>query len=150
MSFLVLLLGLGVGLTVGLMGVGGGIVLVPALVYLLHFGQHLAQGTSLFLQLPPIGLGALQTYWKNGHVDLPAGLVCAAGFFAGGYFGSVVALQIPSRQLAMLFGVFLMGAALLLLRQGLDSPRQPGGSSKNADRSGATPSREPRTVEPQE
>lgn len=122
MSFLVLLLGLGVGLAVGLMGVGGGIVLVPALVYLLHFGQHLAQGTSLFLQLPPIGIGALHTYWKNGQVDLRAGLVCAAGFFVGGYLGSFAALKIPPRQLEMIFGIFLMGAALLLSRQVLVPP----------------------------
>lgn len=130
MSLFVLLLGLGVGLAVGLMGVGGGIVLVPALVYLLHFGQHLAQGTSLFLQLPPIGLGALHTYRKNGNVDLQAGLVCAAGFFAGGYFGSLVALEIPARELEIIFGVFLMGAALLLLRQGLDTPAKPRGTRK--------------------
>ncbi|MGH9795458.1 MAG: TSUP family transporter, partial [Candidatus Acidiferrales bacterium] len=58
-ALLILSLGLGVGVLVGLMGVGGGIVLVPALVYLLGYSQHLAQGTSLLLQLPPIGLGAL-------------------------------------------------------------------------------------------
>lgn len=125
MSFLILLLGCGVGLAVGLMGVGGGIVLVPALVYLLHFGQHLAQGTSLFLQLPPIGIGALHTYWKNGHVDLPAGVLCALGFFAGGYFGSLVALNIPPRGLEAIFGASLMGAALLLLRQTRPEPGRP-------------------------
>ncbi len=150
MSFLVLLLGLGVGLAVGLLGVGGGIVLVPALVYLLHFGQHLAQGTSLFLQLPPIGLGALHTYWKNGKVDLQAGLVCASGIFAGGYFGSVVALKIPSRELEMIFGVFLMGAALLLLRQGLDTPGRRRRNSKSEEPSDATPSRESRPGEPRQ
>ena len=58
------LLGLAVGLLVGFMGIGGGIVLVPAMVYLLHMNQHTAQGTSLFLQLPPLGLGALVLYWK--------------------------------------------------------------------------------------
>ena len=142
MSILVLLLGLGVGLAVGLMGVGGGIVLVPALVYLLHFGQHLAQGTSLFLQLPPIGIGALQTYWKNGNVDLQAGLVCAAGFFAGGYFGSLIALRIPPRELEIIFGVFLMGSALLLLRQGLATPPKPGGSRKRDTSTTGGPSRE--------
>ena len=125
MSLLVLLLGLAVGLTVGLMGVGGGIVLVPALAYLLHFGQHLSQGTSLFLQLPPIGIGALQTYWKNDQVELRAGLVCAAGFFAGGYFGSFAALKIPPRDLEAIFGVFLMGASLMLFRQARSEPRRP-------------------------
>ena len=88
----IILLGLGIGILVGLMGVGGGVVLIPSLVYLMQMNQHLAQGTSLLLQLPPIGLGALYFYWKNGNVDLRAGLVCAAGFLLGGYFGSVVAI----------------------------------------------------------
>lgn len=113
----VILLGLGIGVLVGLMGVGGGVVLIPALVYLMNMNQHLAQGTSLLLQLPPIGLGALYFYWKKGNVDLRAGLVCAAGFLLGGYFGSVVAIGISSARLRSLFGVFLMVAALLLMRQ---------------------------------
>lgn len=113
----ILLLGLGVGLLVGLMGVGGGIVLVPALVYLLGFGQHLAQGTSLLLQLPPIGIGALLFYWRQKRVDLRAGLVCAVGFLVGGYFGSDVALGTSREHLRGMFGVFLMMAAVLLFRQ---------------------------------
>jgi uncharacterized membrane protein YfcA len=114
---LILLLGLGVGLTVGLMGVGGGIVLVPALAYLLNMDQHVAQGTSLLLQLPPIGIGGLYFYWKQRHVDLRAGLVCALGFLCGGYFGSNLALSIPSHDLHALFGIFLMFAAVMLWRQ---------------------------------
>lgn len=121
----ILLLGLGVGILVGLMGVGGGIVLVPALVYLLGFGQHLAQGTSLLLQLPPIGLGALAFYWKQQRVDLRAGLVCAIGFLLGGYFGSDIALGISKENLQGLFGVFLMIAALLLFRQTQRAPAAP-------------------------
>ncbi len=114
----VVMLGLGVGVVVGLMGVGGGIVLVPALVVLAGMSQHLAQGTSLLLQLPPIGIGALVIYWRKGNVDLRAGLACAAGFLAGGWFGSYVAIQkISSQDLRGLFGVFLMVAALLLFRQ---------------------------------
>lgn len=114
---LLLLLGLGVGLAVGLMGVGGGIVLVPALVYLVQMDQHVAQGTSLLLQLPPIGIGGLYFYWKQRHVDLRAGLVCALGFLCGGYFGSDFALNIPSRDLHAMFGIFLMFAAVMLWRQ---------------------------------
>ena len=113
----IILLGLVIGVLVGLMGVCGGVVLIPALVYLMNMNQHLAQGTSLLLQLPPIGIGALYLYWKKGNVDLRAGLVCAAGFLLGGYFGSVVAIGIPSARLRSLFGVFLMVAALLLMRQ---------------------------------
>lgn len=121
----ILLLGLGVGILVGLMGVGGGIVLVPALVYLLGFGQHLAQGTSLLLQLPPIGIGALAFYWQKKRVDLRVGLVCAGGFLIGGYFGSDVALGISKENLQGLFGVFLMFAAVLLFRQTRRTPAPP-------------------------
>ena len=80
---IVLFLGLVVGVLVGLLGIGGGVVLVPALVYLLGYDQHLAQGTSLLILLPPIGLGALRQYWKNGNVDLQAGICCAVGFLLG-------------------------------------------------------------------
>ena len=118
----ILLLGLGVGILVGLMGVGGGIVLVPALVYLLGYSQHLAQGTSLLLQLPPIGLGALLIYWKKKRVDVRAGFVCATGFLLGGYFGSDVALHLSKENLRGLFGVFLMVAAILMFRQAPSVP----------------------------
>ena len=84
---LVLALGLAVGVLVGLLGIGGGVLLVPAMVYLLHFDQHLAQGTSLFILLPPTGLGALRQYWRAGQVDLRAGICCAIGFLLGGYVG---------------------------------------------------------------
>lgn len=114
MIAIVLLLGLGVGVLVGLMGIGGGIVLVPALVYLLHMDQHVAQGTSLLILLPPVGLGALHEYWKEGQVDLRAGIICAAGILVGGYFGGLIAVPLPSRPLKGLFGCFLMIAAYLL------------------------------------
>lgn len=113
----VVLLGLAAGVLIGLMGVGGGIVVVPMLVHLIGFGQHLAQGTSLFLLLPPIGLGALREYWKYGEVDLRAGIVCACGALAGGYGGSVVALLLPARHLKAIFGVFLILASILLVLQ---------------------------------
>jgi len=118
----ILLLGLGVGLLVGLMGVGGGIVLVPALVYLLGYSQHMAQGTSLLLQLPPIGIGPLVFYWKRRRVDVQAGIVCAAGFLLGGYLGSDIALAIDRRHLQGMFGAFLMVAAILLARQARSAP----------------------------
>jgi uncharacterized protein len=114
---IVLGLGLGVGMLVGLMGVGGGIVLVPALVYLLGYDQHTAQGTSLFILLPPIGLGALREYWKQGNVDLRAGILCAIGFFLGGYAGGLIAVPLPSRDLQGIFGFFLTLSAVLLWRK---------------------------------
>jgi uncharacterized membrane protein YfcA len=117
MTLLVLLLGAVVGVLVGLLGIGGGVVLVPALVYLLHMDQHLAQGTSLLILLPPVGLGALRQYWKQGQVDLRAGILCALGMLVGGYVGGWMAVPIASRHLKGLFGCFLILAALLLLRK---------------------------------
>jgi uncharacterized membrane protein YfcA len=117
MTLLVLLLGLAVGVLVGLLGIGGGVVLVPALVYLLHMDQHWAQGTSLLILLPPVGLGALREYWKQEQVDLRAGILCALGMLVGGYVGGLIAVPIASRHLRGLFGCFLILAAFLLLRK---------------------------------
>ena len=114
---IVLCLGLLVGVMVGLLGIGGGVLLVPALVYLLHYDQHLAQGTSLFILLPPIGLGALREYWKNGQVDLRAGIYCAVGFLLGGYIGGRIAVPMPSDQLRGIFGGFMIFSAILLWRK---------------------------------
>src|SRR5256886_2103220 len=115
---LVLLLGIAAGILVGLLGIGGGIVLVPAMVHLLGMDQHLAQGTSLFILLPPIGLGALREYWKQGQVDLRPGTLCALGMLLGAYGGSLVALPLASRHLKGLFGCFLVLSAILLWRKG--------------------------------
>jgi uncharacterized membrane protein YfcA len=115
MTLTVLFLGLAVGVLVGLLGIGGGVVLVPALVYLLHMDQHMAQGTSLLILLPPVGLGALREYWKQGQVDLRAGILCAFGMLVGGYVGGLIAVPIASRHLKGLFGCFLILAAFLLL-----------------------------------
>jgi uncharacterized membrane protein YfcA len=118
MTFLTILaLGLVVGVLVGLLGIGGGVVLVPALVYLFGYDQHMAQGTSLFILLPPIGLGALRQYWKSDHVDLRAGISCAIGFLLGGYVGGRIAVPMPSRDLRGIFGCFLVLAAIFLSRK---------------------------------
>lgn len=118
MHFLVvILIGLAAGILVGLMGIGGGTIVVPALVYLLGMDQHVAQGTSLFMLLPPLGLGALIVYWKKGKVDLRAGILCAIGFLVGGWLGGHIAVGLSSRALQTLFGVFLMLSAALLWRQ---------------------------------
>jgi uncharacterized membrane protein YfcA len=111
---LVLALGIVAGILVGLLGIGGGIVLVPAMIYVLHMDQHLAQGTSLFILLPPIGLGALRQYWKAGNVDLRAGILCAVGMILGAYIGSKVAVPMSTQRLKGLFGGFLIFSAVLL------------------------------------
>jgi uncharacterized protein len=117
MTLIILLLGLFGGVMVGLLGIGGGVVLVPAMVVLLRMDQHMAQGTSLFILLPPIGLGALREYWRQGQVDLHAGILCALGMLVGAYAGSLIALPMPSRNLQRMFGCFLMLSALLLWRK---------------------------------
>jgi uncharacterized protein len=114
---LVLTLGILGGILVGLLGIGGGIVLVPAMIYVLHMDQHLAQGTSLFILLPPIGLGALRQYWKAGNVDLRAGIFSAVGMILGAYIGSKFAVPMSTQKLKGLFGGFLIFSAVLLWKK---------------------------------
>jgi uncharacterized membrane protein YfcA len=132
MTLVILLLGLVSGVLVGLLGIGGGVVLVPAMVYLLHMDQHMAQGTSLFILLPPIGLGALREYWKQGQVDLKAGILCALGMLVGAFAGSLIALPMPSRHLEGMFGCFLMLSALLLWRKSQLEGRQNRGAEETS------------------
>jgi uncharacterized membrane protein YfcA len=129
MYLLYVLIGLVVGILVGFMGIGGGVILIPMLVYVLHMTQHLAQGTSLFMQLPPLGLGALLLYRKRGDVDLTAGTICALGFLLGGYFGSKIAIGLSSTVLREWFGLFMIVTAILLWYKPEDgkSPRETAG-----------------------
>ena len=131
-TFLVVVLGLVVGILVGLLGIGGGIIVVPALVHIFGMDQHLAQGTSLFILLPPIGLGAVMVYWKKGEVNLPAGVMCALGILLGGYFGGLIAVDLPSNVLRALFGLFLMLSAYLLWRK--SKPQASGWSGQRRGR----------------
>jgi len=124
---IIIALGFAVGILVGMMGIGGGIIVVPALVYLAGMDQHMAQGTSLLILLPPLGLGALSVYWKKGQVDLRAGILCAIGFFLGGYFGGMIAIGLASRRLTSLFGLFLILSAALLWRQSSHKTKPDGG-----------------------
>jgi uncharacterized membrane protein YfcA len=131
--FLVLVLGVVAGILVGLLGIGGGIVLVPAMVHILHMDQHLAQGTSLFILLPPIGLGALRQYRKAGNVDLRAGILCAIGMILGAYIGSKLAVPMPTQMLKVLFGGFLMFSAVLLWSKARPAqPAAPGIAAKDS------------------
>jgi uncharacterized membrane protein YfcA len=114
MISLVLLLGLVAGILLGLLGIGGGIVLVPAMVHVLHMDQHLAQGTSLLILLPPIGWGALRQYWKAGHVDLRAGVLCAVGMILGAWLGGLIAVPMSTPVLKGSFGGYLIFSAVLL------------------------------------
>jgi hypothetical protein len=118
MTFLYMLLGLVVGVLSGIVGIGGGILIIPALVYLFHMNQHKAQGTSLTALLLPVGGLAFWEYYKAGNVDIKAGLLIALGFFVGGYFGGLWAQHIPEIALRRVFGILvtIIGIRLLLSR----------------------------------
>jgi uncharacterized membrane protein YfcA len=95
------------GVAAGLFGVGGGVVIVPALIYWAGFSQHRATGTSLAVLLPPIGLAATLEYYRHGNVDLRAALLLAASMFAGSWVGAYFANRMKGPSLRLLFGVFL-------------------------------------------
>lgn len=124
---LVVLIGLAAGILGGTTGIGGGSLIVPALVYLVGMDQHMAQGTSLFILLLPVGIGGLSVYWKKSQVDVPAGLLCAIGFLIGGYLGGRMAVSISSRTLQGIFGLFLIFSALMLWRQSRSRAADGGG-----------------------
>lgn len=102
------LLGLVVGVLSGMVGVGGGIILVPALIYFYGFSQLTAQGTSTAMLLPPIGFLAAYTYYKHGYVDVRATVLICAGFIFGGLFGAKIAVALPKDVLRRGFGVILL------------------------------------------
>lgn len=107
-----ILVGVAVGIFSGLVGIGGGVVLVPILVYGFAMSQQQAQGTTLALLLPPTGLLAFWQYYKAGHADLKLGLLLAIGVFLGGYFGGAWAQHISTVALRKLFAVVLVGIAV--------------------------------------
>lgn len=112
-NFLILILiGLAAGLLGGLLGLGGGIILIPAMVYLLGFSQHQAIGTSLAVMLPPIGMFAAYNYYKAGYVNMKYALIIAAAFMAGSYLSSKFALQIPENILKKFFSILLVIVAI--------------------------------------
>lgn len=108
MTWLILLIGLVVGAFSGVVGIGGGILFVPALVWLLGMDQYKAQGTSLGALLAPVGILAFLEYYRNGQADLRVALLLAAGFTLGGYFGAVVAVHLPEVWLRRIFAVTLV------------------------------------------
>lgn len=115
-TFFVFLLGLGAGVLSGLFGIGGGIIIVPGLIYLFGLSQHKAQGTSLVALLLPVGLLAVLKYYKAGHVEIFSGLLLALGLFLGAYFGANIAESLPTPLLKRLFGgLFLIIAIRMLL-----------------------------------
>jgi uncharacterized protein len=114
---LAIVVGLAGGGLGGLIGLGGGFIMVPLLIYLFHMPQHEAQGTSLAVLLPPVGVLSVLQYWRAGHVNLPVALWAALGFLVGGYVGGAAAQLIGGTMLRRIFAVFLIVAALDLLHR---------------------------------
>jgi len=108
-------LGLAAGVLAGLAGIGGGIIIVPLLVFVFGFTQHMAQGTSLAVLIPPVGLLAMLKYYKAGEVNLKAAALIAAGLLLGSVFGAKFALDLPQATLKKAFGVILLLASLRYL-----------------------------------
>lgn len=109
-----LLIGIGAGIVGGFFGIGGGVVILPALIMLQGFSQKMAQGTSLVALIAPVGLFALFNYYKENQVDLRAGGLIALGFLGGGYFGSKIALGLDENLLRKGFSIFLVLIAIQL------------------------------------
>jgi uncharacterized protein len=110
-----LLVGLAAGVLSGLLGIGGAVVIIPALVYLFGFSQHRAEGTTLALMIPPIGLLAVLPYFKNGHVDVRAAALICVGFFVGGLIGGTLSIGISGPVLQKIFAVLLIVVAVKML-----------------------------------
>ena len=110
-----LFLGLVAGIFSGLMGIGGGVILIPAMVFLFGMSQHTAQGTTLALMVPPIGLLAAWVYYKQGFVDLKVAAFVCLGFFIGGLLGAKFAVGIPEPILKKVFGAVLFLASLKMI-----------------------------------
>jgi uncharacterized protein len=116
-SMLLILLGIGLvtGVLAGMLGIGGAIIMIPALVFLMGYTQQTAQGTSLAVMLPPVGIIAAYNYYKAGHVDIKFAIILACTFLIGSYFGSKYALTLPQATLKKIFGVLLLLVAARML-----------------------------------
>lgn len=112
---LLIMIGLAAGFLSGLVGIGGGIIIVPALVLLLGFTQKQAQGTSLGIMLLPIGILAVFQYYKQGYLNVNYVLIVASAFVVGGFLGSKLALSLSDEKMKKVFAVILFLISLKML-----------------------------------
>ncbi|MEY4629525.1 MAG: hypothetical protein RLZZ595_1851 [Bacteroidota bacterium] len=110
-----LLIGLAAGFMGGMVGIGGGVIIVPALVMLLGMSQHQAQGTSLTMILFPVGILGVINYYKQGYVDFKYAGLLAVGFFIGSYLGSKYSLSLPQLTVKRVFAIVMMVLAVKIL-----------------------------------
>ena len=123
-STILLLIGIGIsaGLLSGFIGVGGGIIIVPALVFIMGFTQHEAQGLSIATMLPPIGIMAFYSYWQHGTItknSIGYAAIIAVAFVIGGFIGSKVALKISPNLIRLIFGTFMLFVAFKMIVSGM-------------------------------
>jgi uncharacterized protein len=112
---ILLLIGLAAGMIAGALGVGGAIIIVPALVFFFNMSQHTAQGTSLAILLFPVGILAFLTYFRHGFVNFKVAVIVMIAFVIGGYFGSLLSVNLPERPIKIMFGVLLLAAGLKMI-----------------------------------
>ena len=125
---IIIMVGIAAGILSGLVGVGGGIIIVPALVYFIGFSQKTAQGTSLAMIMLPVGIFGVMQYYKQGHVDFKIVGLLAIGFLAGSFFGSKIALSISQETLKKVFAMLMILIAIKMLF--LDKSGKPGNETK--------------------
>ena len=112
---ILLCIGLMAGILSGMVGIGGGVVIVPALVYFMSMSQHQAQGTSLAVLLLPVGILAVYNYYQAGYVDVRSSLIIAVTFVVGGFIGSKIAISIDQNMLKKEFGIFMLLISLKMI-----------------------------------
>ena len=115
MIVILALVGIAAGILSGLVGIGGGIIIVPALIYFLAFSQKMAQGTSLGILLLPIGILGVWQYYKGGYVDMRVVIIVSVAFLFGSYFGSKIALSLPQETAKKVFAILMLLIALKML-----------------------------------
>jgi len=109
-----LIIGLAAGIMSGMVGIGGGIIIIPSLVLFLGYSQHQAQGTSLGLLLPPVGILAVMNYYKAGFVNVKAALIMCITFIIGSYLASLFAVTLPEIVVKRIFALFLIAYSINL------------------------------------
>ena len=119
---IIIVIGIAAGILSGLVGVGGGIIIVPALVYFIGFSQKAAQGTSLGVLLLPVGILGVLQYYKQGHIDIKVVGYLSIGFIVGGYFGSKIALTLSQESAKKIFAILMIVIAFKMLF--LDRPKK--------------------------
>src|SRR4030042_589991 len=112
---ILIIIGLSAGLIAGALGVGGAIIIVPALVFFFQMPQHMAQGTSLAILLFPVGLLAFLNYYEHGYVNFRVAIIVMLAFVICGYFGSLISVNLPAKTLKVLFGSLMLLAGMKMI-----------------------------------